>query len=122
MHPTRGVRRHNRVWFPERTAMKTILNRLRKLENGHLAPVETETGRRAREANERLRQRMAEGDARLKAMGYEMPKMSEAERVELSGLSLGQAIRRRFERHVAKSKETAGQNKVDAALGDALRA
>jgi len=53
--------------------MRTILNRLRKLEHGHLSPVETEAGRRAREANEKLRQRMAAAEARTKALGYEYP-------------------------------------------------
>jgi hypothetical protein len=65
---------------------------------------------------------MAKANARLKALGYEMPEMSEAEREELPGLSLGQAIRRRYERYVAKRKETEGQNTADGALGDALRA
>ena len=97
--------------------MRMILNRLRKLEHGHLSPVETEAGRRVREANERLSRRMAAADSRLKALGYEMPEMSKAERGEPSGLSLGQAIRRRFERHAAKRKETEGQNTAKAALG-----
>ena len=88
--------------------MRTILNRIRKLEHGHLSSAETEAGRRVRESNAWLNRRMAAAAARLKALGYEMPEMSEAEREELSGLSLGQAIRRRFERHVAKRKETKG--------------
>jgi hypothetical protein len=83
--------------------MRTILNRLRKLEHGHLSPVETEAGRRAREASERLRKRMAEANARMKALGHEspgpkMPELAESERAALSGLTLGQRIRYHTER------------------------
>jgi hypothetical protein len=78
--------------------MKTILSRLRKLENGHLPPVETEAGRRVREANERLCRRMTSAEARMKAMGYESPELqmrelTANEPASHSGLSLGQMIR-----------------------------
>jgi hypothetical protein len=78
--------------------MKTILSRLRRLENGHLSPLETEAGRRAREANDRLRHRMAAADARMKTPGYESPvltmrELTGSERPALSGLTLGQRIR-----------------------------
>jgi hypothetical protein len=83
--------------------MRTILNRLRKLEHGHLPPVETEACRRAREANERLCQRIAKANQRLKALGHEsavpeMPELTESERATLSALTLGQRIRYHTER------------------------
>jgi hypothetical protein len=92
------VRRHHRIWSKELTTTKTILSRLRKLENGHLSPVESEAGRRAREANERLHRRMAAANARLKALGDEysqpeIPALTESERAALSCLTLGQRIR-----------------------------
>ena len=92
------MRRHHRIWSKELTTTKTILSRLRKLENGHLSPVESEAGRRAREANERLHRRMAAANARLKALGDEysqpeIPALTESERAALSCLTLGQRIR-----------------------------
>jgi hypothetical protein len=101
-YPTRGVRHHNGIWSKELT-IRTILNRLRKLEEGLLPPVETEAGRRVREANERLRQRMAEANARMRALGHEsgpkMPELTESERAALSSLTLGQRIRYHTQRH-----------------------
>jgi len=83
------VRCHHRIWSKEVTTTKTILSRLRKLENGRLCPVETEGGWRVREANERLCRRMAAAEARMKALGYEspapkMPELTESERAALS--------------------------------------
>ena len=101
--------------------MKTILNRLRKLENGHISPVETEAGRRAREASDRLRHRMAAADARMKAWGFEspvltMPELTESERVALTGLTLGQRIRYYAQRHRDWTAEIDGQNTAAGAV------
>jgi hypothetical protein len=66
-----------------------------------LPPIETEAGRRERAARERLRQRLAAADARMKAWGYarpEMPELTERERAALSGLTLGQRIRYQTQR------------------------
>jgi hypothetical protein len=76
--------------------MNAILSRLRKLEEGLRAPIETEAGRRAREANDRLNQRLAAAEARMKAWGYESPEppeLTETQRAALSRFSLGQRIR-----------------------------
>jgi hypothetical protein len=67
-----------------------------------LPAVETQAGRREREASERLRQRIAAANARMKALCYEspnMPKLTESERAELSRLTLGQRIRYHNQRH-----------------------
>ena len=101
--------------------MKTILSRLRKLENGHMSPVETEAGRRAREANERLRHRMAAADARMKAWGFEspvptMPELTESERAALTGLTLGQKIRYHAQRHRDWTAQIDGQNTAAGAV------
>jgi hypothetical protein len=103
--------------------MRTILNRLRKLEHGHLSPVETEAGRRVREANEKLRQRIAAADARMKAWGYETsepetPELTETERTTLSSLTLGQRIRHHTQRRRDWMAEIDGQNAA-ARLRDA---
>jgi hypothetical protein len=119
LHPTRGVRRHNPIWSKERTTIKTILNRLRKLEEGLLPPVETEAGRRVREANEKLRQRMAAAEARMKAWGYEkptIPELTESERAALSGLTLGQRIRYHAQRQRDWTAEIDGQNMAAGAV------
>jgi hypothetical protein len=89
--------------------MNTILNRLRKLEEGVRHPVEPEAGRRVRETNERLRQRMVAADARMKALGYEdseqeMAKLTESERAALSGLTIGQRIRYHSERLICRRR------------------
>jgi hypothetical protein len=115
LHPTRGVRLHNRIWSKERITIKTILNRLRKLEEGFLPPVETEAGRRVREASEKLRQRMVAAEARLKALGYEspqpqVPELTESEQAALSGLTLGQKIRYQAQRHRDWIAEIDGRN------------
>jgi hypothetical protein len=99
--------------------MKTILNRLRKLENGHMSPVETEAGRRAREAKEQLRQRIAKANERLKALGHEsavqeMPELSESERAAISGLTLGQRIRYHAQRQREWIAEIESQNTASA--------
>ena len=65
---------------------RTIPNRLRKLEHGHLSPVETEAERLVRQANEKLSQRLAAAEARMKAWGHEspgptMPELTEGDRV-----------------------------------------
>jgi hypothetical protein len=99
--------------------MKTILNRLRRLENGHISPVETEAGRRAREASDRLRHRVAAADRRMKALGYkrpEMPELTESERAALTGLTLGQRIRYHAQRHRDWTAEIDGQNTAAGAV------
>ena len=97
------------------------MNRLRKLENGHLSPVETEAGRRAREANERLCRRMAAADARMKACGFEspvltLPELTGSERAALTGLTLGQRIRYHAQRHRDWTAEIDGQNTAGGAV------
>jgi hypothetical protein len=97
--------------------MKTILNRLRKLEIGYLSPVETEAGRRPRETNEKLRQRMAAAEARMKALGYEkptMPEPTESEQAAIAGLTLGQRIRYHAQRQREWIAEIDGQNTASA--------
>lgn len=101
--------------------MRTILNRLRKLEHGHLSPVETEAGRRAREASDRLRHRMAAADARMKALGNEesepeIPELTGRERAALTGLTLGQRIRYHAQRHRDWTAEIDGQNAAAGAV------
>jgi hypothetical protein len=101
--------------------MKTILSRLRKLENGHTSQVETEAGRRAREASDRLRYRMAAADARMKALGNEgsepeMPELTGSERAALTGLTLGQRIRYHAQRHRDWTAEIDGQNTAAGAV------
>jgi len=97
--------------------MKTLLNRLRKLEEGHLPPVETEAGRRQREANEKLSQRISEANARLRALGHDspepqMPSLTESERAALSGLLLGQRIRYYSQRQRDWMAEIGRQNNI----------
>jgi hypothetical protein len=104
------------VWSKERITIKTILSRLRKLENGHLPRVETEGGRRAREANERLNQRLAAARVRMKALGYEspelmMPELTGSERAALTGLTLGQRIRYHAQRHRDWAAEIDGRGR-----------
>jgi hypothetical protein len=119
------VRRHSRIWPKELTTTKTILSRLRKLENGHLPPVETEAGRRVREANERLRQRIAKANERLKAFDHESPEqqlrvLTESERMALSGLTLGQRIRHHTQRRRDWMAEI-GRRNATAGSRDALK-
>jgi hypothetical protein len=101
--------------------MRTILNRLRKLEHGHLSPVETEAGRRVREANERLCRRMTAAEARMKALGYDSPELqmrelTASERAAPSGLTLGQRIRYHTKRRrdwmaeIGRRNTTAGRS------------
>ena len=80
-----------------------------------MSPVETEAGRRAREASERLRERIAAADARMKALGNEdsapeMPELTESERAALTGLTLGQRIRYHAQRHRDWTAEIDGRN------------
>jgi hypothetical protein len=101
--------------------MRTILNRLRKLEKGHLSPVESEAGRRAREANEWLCRRMTAADARMKAWGFEspvltMPELTGSDRAALTGLTLGQRIRYQAQRHRDWTAEIDGQNTAAEAV------
>jgi hypothetical protein len=105
--------------------MRTILNRLRKLEQGHLPPVEAEAGRRAREANERLRQRITNANERLKAFDHESPEqqlrvLTESERMALSGLTLGQRIRHHTQRRRDWMAEI-GRRNATADSRDALQ-
>ena len=106
------------MWSKERTTIK-ILNRLRKLEKGHEPPLETEAGRRQRKANEKLRERIAAADARMKALGNEdsepeMPELTESERAALTGLTLGQRIRYHAERQREWNAEIDGQKAAGA--------
>jgi hypothetical protein len=106
--------------------MRTILNRLRKLEHGHLSPVETEVGRRVREANEKLRQRMAAAEVRMKALGYESPEpqmaeLSESERAAISGLMLGQMIRYHTQRRRDWMAEISWRNSTAGRSSDAIQ-
>ena len=106
--------------------MKTILNRLRKLEHGHVSPVETEAGRRVREANERLCRRMTAAEARMKALGYEspapkMPELTERERAALSGLTLGQMIRYHTQRRRDWMAEIGWRNTTAGRSSDAIQ-
>ena len=99
--------------------MRTILNRLRKLEKGHLSPVESEAGRRAREANEWLCRRMTAADARMKAWGFEspvltMPELTESERAAFSCLTLGPRIRYHAQRQREWIAEIESQNTASA--------
>ena len=102
--------------------MKTILNRLRKLENGHLAPVETEAGRRARQANERLNQRLVAASARLRALGCDefpapqVAELTESERADFTGSTLGQRIRYHVQRQREWTAEIDGHNTAPGAL------
>jgi len=125
LHPTRGVRLDSRIWSKGR--MKTILNRLRKLEKGLVPPlglvppVETEAGRRAREANEKLCQRIGAAEARMKALGYEcpepqMPELTESEQAALSRLTLGQRIRYHAQRQRECIAEIDWHNTVAGAV------
>jgi hypothetical protein len=105
--------------------MRTILNRLRKLEHGHLSPVETEAGRRVREANERLCRRMTAANERLKALGYEdspeIPTLTESEGAALSGLTFRQRIRYHTERRRDWMAEIGWRNTTAGRSSVALR-
>ena len=104
----------------ERTQESVISLNLRRLDADRLLAND-----RVREANERLRQRIAKANERLKALDHESPEpqlreLTESERASLSGLTLGQRIRHHTQRRRDWMAEI-GRRYATAGSPDALQ-